>query len=277
MSSRHTTDRHGPPDQAHGLRRLFAQARLRLVPVVANPHLPFPGVLLERLCAALAAQGAHTLLVDAADSAPPADALATMDLAQSIERLTPEMSYLAARGLPLRYVDARGSMAGFLQALADAAPRAEVVLVHAGASDLARLFARQTLVADVVPLLLADDRPASVTHAYAGMKWLALRAELGVHHLVLEAAAGSPRATHIAAQLARCADTFLGAVLRDWTLVDPAAHALEPPSDALRLLARTLLADPRPGARGAADARDAARMAGLAPRRATPSSFQALN
>lgn len=274
MTSRHATDRHGPPDQAHGLRRLFAQARLRLVPVLSNPHMAFPGVLLERLCAALAAQGARTLLVDAGDAAPLADELATMDLAPCIEQLTPEMSYLAARGLPLRYVDSRGSMAGFLQALADAAPRVEVVLVHAGASDLARLFARQTLVADVVPLLLADDRPASVTHAYAGMKWLARRAELGVHHLVLEAAAGSPRAAHIAAQLARCADTFLGAVLRDWTLVDPTAHGQDQPGDALRCLARTLLAEPRAGARAAGDARAAA---GFAPRRATPSSFLALN
>jgi len=55
-------------------------------------------------------------------------------------------------------------------------------------------------------------------------------------------------------------------------------HAgLEADIEVIRLLARTLLADPRPGARGAGDARDAARLAGLASRRATPSSFQALN
>ena len=78
----------------------------------------------------------------------------------------------------------------------------------------------------------------------------------------------------MSARNARCADTFLGAVLRDWTLVDPTAHGQEQPGDALGCLARTLLAEPRAGARAAGDARAAA---GFAPRRATPSSFLALN
>lgn len=242
MDLRPSSDRRPPADQAQGLRRLFARSRLRIVPVLANPHMPFSGVLLERLCAALEAQGARTLVVDAADSAPLADELATMGLADCIRPLTPAMSYLAARGLPLRYVDAQGSTAAFLQAVVDAAPRTDVVLVHAGASDLARLFARQALVAEVVPLLLADDRPASVTHAYAGMKWLALRANLRVHHLLLEISAGSPRAEVIAQQIARCADTFIGALLRDWTHVDPGSHAQDRPSESLRRLARALLA-----------------------------------
>ncbi len=242
MDSRLASDRRLPADQAQGLRRLFARTQLRIVPVLANPHMPFSGVLLERLCAALEAQGARTLVVDAADSAPPADELATMGLADCIRPLTPSMSYLAARGLPLRYVDAQGSTAAFLQAVVDAAPRTDVVLMHAGASDLARLFARQALVAEVLPLLLADDRPASVTHAYDGLKWLALRANLRVHHLVLEISAGSPRAAHIAQQIARCADAFLGALLRDWTHVDPASHAQDLPPESLRRLARALLA-----------------------------------
>ncbi|HRI18223.1 MAG TPA: flagellar biosynthesis protein [Burkholderiaceae bacterium] len=248
MNARPFADRRPPADQAQGLRRLFARPRLRIVPVLANPHMLSSGVILERLCAALEGQGALTLVVDAADSAPAADELATMGLADCIRPLTPAMSYLPARGLPLRYVDAQGSTASFLQAVVDAAPRAEVVLVHAGASDLARMFARQALVADVVPLLLADDRPASVTHAYAGMKWLALRAQLRVHHLVLEISAGSPRAAHIAAQIARCADTFVGALLRDWSHVDPAGHAQERPPESLRRLARALLVGQRPDA-----------------------------
>ena len=57
-------------------------------------------VLLERLCAALAAQGARTLVVDASENAPAPDELAVMGLAECIEPLSAEMSYLAARGLP---------------------------------------------------------------------------------------------------------------------------------------------------------------------------------
>lgn len=244
-----------PPDQAQGLRRMFARSRLALVPVVANPHIAFPGLLLERICAALDAEGARTLLVDAAESAPPAAELATLALGDGIEALTPSTSYLAARGLPLRHLDAGGSAAPFLQELLAAAPRSEVVLVHAGAGELARLFARQTIAGEVVPLLLADDRPASVTHAYAAMKWLVLRARLGVHRLLLEAAPGSPRAERIAAQIAHCGESFLGARLRDRWIVDPASHGDEPPAESLRRLARALLGAAAPLAAAPARAR----------------------
>ena len=124
-----------------------------------------------------------------------------------------------------------GSTAPFLQALADAAPHADVVLVHAPATELCRLFARSAELAAqrrrqrlVRPLLLADDRPASVTHAYAAMKLLTQRAGLVVHDLLLGAAPNSPRAERIAMQLATCADDFLGAVLRDWVRLDPASR-----------------------------------------------------
>jgi len=236
-----------PLDQAHGLRRLFAQTGVRLVPVVANPHVAFSGVMLERICSALASEGARTLVVDASDAAPAPGELAVMGLAECIEPLSPDMSYLAARSLPLRYVDTHGSTAPFLQAVADAAPQCDIVLVHAGASELSRLFARQTLVAQVRPMLLADDHPASVTHAYAAMKLLALRARLMVFHLVLGAATASPRAPRIAEQLAICADSFLGALLQDWALVDPASHADEEPRAALQRLARAML-QPAPAA-----------------------------
>lgn len=235
-----------PPDQAHGLRRLFAKTRVRLVPVVANPHLAFGGVLLERLCTALADQGARTLVVDASDTAPAPDELAVMGLAECIEPLSPEVFYLAAHKLPLRYVDTHGSTAPFLQAVLDAAPRCDVVLVHAGASELCRLFARQTLATHVRPMLLANDHPTSVTHAYAAMKLLSQRAQLMVFHLMLGAAPGSPRATRIAEQLANCADTFLGALLHDWALVDPASRAVEPAPADLRRLAHAMLL-PVPG------------------------------
>jgi hypothetical protein len=239
--------RNPPPDQAHGLRRLFAQAGVRLVPVVSNPHMAFCGVLLERLCSALTDQGARTLVVDASESAPEPDELAVMGLAECIERLSPDVSYLAARTLPLRYVDSRGSTAPFLQAVADAAPRCDIVLVHAGASELSRLFARQTLAAQVRPMLLADDHPASVTHAYAAMKLLSQRAGLVVFDLLLCASPASPRAERIAMQLATCADDFLGAVLRDWLQIDPASDAREAPTSALRRWARDALLQPSGG------------------------------
>jgi flagellar biosynthesis protein FlhG len=131
-------------------------------------------------------------------------------------------------------VDARGSCAAFLEAIAQAAPQTEVVLVHASESELARLFARS----DVRPVLLADDQPASVTHAYAAMKLLTQRAGLVVYDLLLAVAPQAPRVERIAMQLATCADDFLGVALRDWLAVDPQTPAIAPPTDALRRWAR---------------------------------------
>jgi flagellar biosynthesis protein FlhG len=238
-----------PLDQADGLRRLFARHRVKFVPVVSNPHVAFGGMMLERLCAGFSEHGLHVLVADASERASAGSELAMVDLADAIEPLSAQVSYLAARGLPIRHVDAGGSTAPFLQAITDAAPHADVVLVHAPASELCRLFARSAELARrsgddsglVRPLLLADDRPASVTHAYAAMKLLTQRAGLVVHDLMLGAAPHSPRAERIAMQLATCADDFLGAVLRDWVRLDPAAHAHEPPCDALRRLVRETL------------------------------------
>jgi len=230
-----------PLDQADGLRRLFAHARVCVVPVVSNPNVAFGGVMLERLCTAFAEHGKHTLVVDAAERAHAHAEMALLDLAECIEPLSAQVSYLAARGLPLRFVDAAGSTASFLQAVTQAAPHCDVVLVHASASELCRLFARSAEPERVRPLLLADDRPASVTHAYAAMKLLTQRAGLVVHDLLLGAAPQSPRSERIAMQIATCADDFLGAVLRDWVRIDPACDATELPSPELRRLVREQL------------------------------------
>jgi hypothetical protein len=238
---REPLSRSQPLDQADGLRRLFAHARVRYVPVVSNPNVAFGGVMLERLCTAFAEHGKHTLVVDASERASAHAEMALLDLSACIESLSPQVSYLAARGLPLRFVDANGSTHPFLQAVADAAPHADVVLVHASASELCRLFARGGQLHPVRPLLLADDRPASVTHAYAALKLLTQRAGLVVHDLLLGAAPQSPRAERIAMQLATCADDFLGAVLRDWVQLDPASSAHEPATPALRRLVREML------------------------------------
>jgi flagellar biosynthesis protein FlhG len=229
-----------PLDQADGLRRLFA-SRASFVAVAANPHVSFAGVMLERIATACAMLGRRVLVVDAADSAPPPHELALLDLPAGIEPLSPQVSYLPARGLPLRHVDARGTMANFLVALRDAAPAADAVIVHAGASHLSRLFATTT----VRPLLLAADHPTSVTHAYAAMKLLVQRNGLMAFDLVLAAGDASPRRTRIAEQFARCADSFLGAVLHDWAAVDPAGDAQEAPPSALFALVAALLTDPQ--------------------------------
>jgi len=234
-----------PLDQAHGLRRLFAHTRQRHVPVVSNPHLPFGGVMLERLCTAIGEQGKRTLLVDASERAPAPAEMTLLDLADGVEPLSSQVAYLAARGLPIQHVDTHGSTAGFLQALAEAAPAYDVVLLHAPANELCRLFMQRGAEDEATPrarpLLMADDRPTSVTHAYAAMKLLTQRAGLVVHDLLLCAAPNSPRAERIAMQLSTCADDFLGAVLRTWIQIDPASDAGSPTVPALRRWVRELL------------------------------------
>jgi len=204
-------------DQADGLRRLFGAQRPRFVAVVANPEMAFSGLVLERLAGACSAAGRCTLVVDAAASAPEPQELVALDLAAGIERLAPGLLYLAARGLPLRHVNSRGSCAGFLPLVADAAPGADVVIVHAEASELGRLFTGRA----VRPLLLAADHPASVTRAYAGLKLLAQRHSLMAFGLLLAALPHEPRVPRIAEQLALTADRFVGAALHDWACIDP--------------------------------------------------------
>jgi hypothetical protein len=232
-----------PVDQADGLRRLFASRTLRFVPVVSNPFIAFGGVLIERLCSALTGMQQQVLVVDAAERAPKPLELAHIDLADGIESLANGVSYLAAAGLPVRHADSRGSTRGFLDAVADAAPFAQVVLVHASALELARLFGRgDAVVPPPRPLLFCDDRPEGMTHAYTSMKLLATRAQWLSHDLLMCAAAGSPRAPQVAQRLSHCAENFLGGVLRAWVSVDPAEPAAAEPSAELARLVRELLA-----------------------------------
>ncbi|MDQ2927500.1 MAG: flagellar biosynthesis protein [Pseudomonadota bacterium] len=237
-------------DQAEGLRQMFAHTRVRFIPVVSNPHVAFGGVLLERLCTAFAERQATTLVVDAAERAGEAGEMAMVDLGQCIERLSDHVSYLAARGLPLRFVDAAGSTRGFLQRVAEAAPRCDVVLVHASAPELCRLFSQKRAGAAwseaPCPIVLAEDHPDSVTHAYAASKLLAHRAGLVVFDFVLGAASQSPRGERIVTKFAACTDMYFGAVLRSSARIDPAGDAGEAPGHDLRqLVAERLRGQPR--------------------------------
>jgi flagellar biosynthesis protein FlhG len=233
-----------PQDQADGLRRLFAGSRVRFVPVVSNPNVAGAGALLEALCFAFAELGLHTLVVDAAETAPAADELASVDLAACIERLSRDVSYLAARGLPMQHLNAKGSAASFLEAVTQAAPQAEVVLLHANAAELARVVALR----EVRPVLLADLESASITHAYAGMKWLSSRAGLMVYSLLLGANPKLRAAEQIAQRISSCGDGFLGALVRDWACFDPKTPVSAPLPAELRHLARELLTSAPPGA-----------------------------
>lgn len=221
-----------PQDQAHGLRRLFARSRQRFVPLVHNPHVGFGGVCMERLCAAFAGEGLRTLVVDAGDTASSPHELAHVDLSACVERLSAAVWFLAARGLPARWLDSRGSTAGFLESLAAAVPDADVVLVHASATNLSRLFAGRA----PRPVLLADDQPASITHAYGSMKLMSQRLGVMAFDLLLADDGQTQRLAQIAHRLADCADRFLGAVVGEWAVADPNADAIEAPDPSLRRL-----------------------------------------
>lgn len=218
-----------PLDQADGLRRLFAGRRCNVMAIAANPHVAFGGLVLDRLAALLAALGRQVLVVDAAGSSPAPQELAQVDLGACIERLAPRVGYLAARGLPLAHVDTRGSAAGFITAVQTAAPQADVVLMHADASDLVRLFKHRA----VRPVLLGADHPESIKHAYASAKLLAGRCQLMTFDLLLVSPPNSPRVAAIAHSLADCADRFLGATLMSTALVDPAGDPQAAPDEAL--------------------------------------------
>lgn len=213
-----------PLDQAEGLRQLFShragQAR-RVIALAANAHVSGSAAVLDRVAATLSCLGRQVLVVDAALSAPAPHELARIDLASGVEPMMPGVAYLAARGLPLQYVDTRGSAARFVEALFEAVPTADVVLLHAEAAELARLLARTA----ARPLLMAADHPESLKQAYACCKLLTQRTRLATFDLLLAASARSPRIRSIVSSLQGCADSFLGALLHDWALIDTAAPA----------------------------------------------------
>jgi flagellar biosynthesis protein FlhG len=133
----------------------------------------------------------------------------------------------------MHYLDARATTAGFLQALAHAAPQADVVLLHAGAADLRRLFAGLA----PRPVLLVGDRPDSLTEAYGAMKLLSQRLGALSYDVVIAAQVSLRRARQISERLAECADHFLGAAVGHCAVVDPAGAARAAAGDDLHRLA----------------------------------------
>jgi flagellar biosynthesis protein FlhG len=238
MHDFYASSRPAPLDQADGLRRMFAGRRRAVLPLVANPYAPFSGVVLDRLAAVLSAQGRHVLVVDAAAASPPPHELAALDLSACVETVSRHVAYLPACGLPAAYVDTRGCAGSLIDALQRAAPQAEVLLLHADAQDLARVFKRR----EARPLLIGADHPDGIKHAYACIKLLVNRCSLMTFDLLLAASPHSPRVAAIAGSLAGCAETFLGALLRHTAVIDPAGDPAAPPDDPLALLLAAQLA-----------------------------------
>ncbi len=86
------------------------------------------------------------------------------------------------------------------------------------------------------PLLLAGNRPDSLTHAYTSMKLLSQRLGALAYDLVVAGDVSLRRASRMGDRLADCADHFLGAALRQVAVIDPQLPAHTPLSADLRLL-----------------------------------------
>jgi flagellar biosynthesis protein FlhG len=208
-----------PPlqDQAAGLRRLFTARTQQVLPLVANPFDTTVAAAVQRLVQAIAALHGQVLIIDVADGAPPARAGFALDVADAIEPLSPQLSYFSAAGLPQAWAQRHGHAAGLLDSLGQAAPQADVLLLHANVQDLPRLCRGR----EVTPVLLAADHPSSVQHAYAALKALAQRCGWRSFDLLLAAGSASPRTSAIVQTLNECAQRFAGgAELRETALFD---------------------------------------------------------
>ena len=231
-----------PTDQADGLRRMFAAASAVIVPVVANPHVEHHGAVLAKLAGVFAEQGLNTLVVDAADTAPEPGELAFIDLGACVEPLSPQLAYLAARGLPMQHVDTHGSCASFIPRMMNVVTDVDVVVLHAEARVLARMLGQRELR----PVLLASGAGESLTHAYAALKLLVQRLGLMSFDLVMPSVKNAgrgrgPTTAQIAQRLSDCADRFLGAAMHDSAAIAPDLAFGEPAgADLMRLAAAQL-------------------------------------
>jgi len=230
-----------PVDQAQGLRQMFAARVLRFIPVVANTRSSAGGLVLERLCAAYAAWGLNTLVVDAGEQARVPSELAEFDPSEGIERLSDHVSYMAARGLPLKFADARGSCSSLLDALADASARSDVILVHASASELVRIFADRGRLHNLRPLVFTNDLAEGLTDAYAAVKVLSQRGGWMAYDLLMCAPRHSQQADQVIRRLSQCSDQFLGAAQRVALRLDPLEPASIDPDARFMELAAGLL------------------------------------
>jgi hypothetical protein len=236
-----TSSRSHAQDQAHGLRQMFAAKTLHFVPLASNPQVIYGGVVLERLCAAFAAYGLKTLVFDAGERARVPSELSSFDLSEGIETLSTHVKYMPARGLPLKFVNAKGDSGELLDVLATAASQVDVIILHASASELVRLLATRAKGFHLRPLVFTDDSPAGMTQAYTAIKLMAQRATWLSHDLLVCAERDSTRGEQVAQRLAHCADTFLHAAQHSHLQINPLESATEDPHEDFLRMAADLL------------------------------------
>jgi hypothetical protein len=159
-----------------------------------------------------------------------------VDIASCIDTLSPQVSWLDAKGLIAHHLDSRGSATRFVQRLLEAATAYDVVLLRAGVAELARALATPA-IQSTRPVLVTDLQSPNFTAAYAAMKWLRERSNTMVFGLLVSGPATSRLTQRMAHQLADCAERFLGAALPAWAAV----HGNAQPTPALRRLARDAL------------------------------------
>ena len=225
-------------DQADGLRRLFRAPQALLVPVVAPSNAVAGEFLLDALVGAYLERGLQVLVVDGGRNAKSASELARVNLGACVEPLSADVGFLSARGLVGHYLDAQGQATTLVPALREAMPGAEVILLHLPATELARVL---TPAQACRPVLLSGATQADLTEAYLAMKWLHQRAQAKVFGLMLAVPPRTALAQRIGAQLADCAERFLGAALPCVAALDPRAGLRTAPSAELRRLARDSL------------------------------------
>ena len=217
-------------DQAQGLRSLFASRQALWVPVVSNPFVKGSGAVMEHLVAACESQGARVLVVDAGEDSPPASPLTALDLHEGMELLSERIAYLPARGLIRRHVGEDGTAQGLLDALRQAAPGAEVTLLHAPASELARLCVGHLMR----PVVLSSDQVEAIKHAYASAKYLKQRLQWSTFDLGVVSTSTTSRLEGLVDHFSACADRFFDAVLSHWFAVNPAAPSDTPVDERLQ-------------------------------------------
>lgn len=218
-------DPFGPLDGMHHGACRATSCAVRFVPLVANAEILGIDDVMNRLAAAWVALGRHPLIVDAASTSPMAPTASALDLGPCVQARSRDVSYLPAGGLPRRYVDTHGSAARLLHEIQRSVPHADTIVVHADATDLARIFKHR----QAQPLLLAVDEPQSLKQAYAGWKWLSMRCGWMQARLIV-VQASSERAEQIARTLAACAEQFMDASLIDWAML-ATADAASPAMD----------------------------------------------
>lgn len=208
-------------DQAHGLRRLFDQHDVRLLPVVAQAGDVDALPLAIDIAMRWAQDERHVLLLDAsepqgaalvADAAPAERAGEMLDLMQGhlgyeevLEPIAPAVWRLPAHQGLCALVEQGVTASALFDAAASLPLGIDMVIVLADAPTLAALCAGE----ETAPLVPAADDATGMTRAYAAIKTLATQGGLARAGVVMTDRGAPARALAAAQRLAQCAQRFL--------------------------------------------------------------------